>query len=233
MHKLLLILAATVLTLSENKPETSPQGAWEARNGDMVITMIIQDNYMAAARYGLKEKKFFGTHGGTVTSYEGGVKGITEFDAEDKDAVGKEYSMAMDIRGDRMKCTFKGRTVDFVRLDDGSKGLAGNWRITQRAGQDGKLTPIHTTGPRKTIKILSGTRFQWAAINTQTGEFFGTGGGKYTFEGGKYTEMIEFFSRDSSRVGMSLSFDGRLEGKDWYHSGKSSRGEPINEVWSR
>lgn len=59
-------------------------------------------------------------------------------------------------------------------------------------------------GARKTIKILSGTRFQWAAINSETGEFFGTGGGNYTFKDGKYTENIEYFSRDASRVGASL-----------------------------
>jgi hypothetical protein len=86
---------------------------------------------------------------------------------------------------------------------------------------------------RKTIKLLSGQRFQWAAINTDTGEFFGTGGGTYSFREGQYTEHIEFFSRESSRVGMSLSFSGRVEGRNWYHSGKSSRGEPISEVWSR
>jgi hypothetical protein len=32
---------------------------------------------------------------------------------------------------------------------------------------------------------------------------------------------------------MSLSFNGKLDKNDWYHSGKSSRGDPINEVWSR
>ncbi|MFN5931366.1 MAG: hypothetical protein ACK42F_07225, partial [Sphingobacteriales bacterium] len=63
--------------------------------------------------------------------------------------------------------------------------------------------------------------------------FSGTGGGRYTFQDGKYTEHILFFSRDASRVGMSLTFNARVEGKDWYHSGKSSKGDPINEVWSR
>jgi hypothetical protein len=199
----------------------------------MLITMIIADDYLASARYDLKNKKFYGTHGGRITSYEGGVQGVAEFDSEHKEAVGKPFSMSMTIKGDVMQATFNGVTLDFRRIDDGSKNLTGNWRITQRAGSDGKLAAIHTSGPRKTIKILSSTRFQWAAINIETGEFSGTGGGQYTFENGKYTETIEFFSRDSSRVGMSLTFDGRLEGKDWYHSGKSSRGDAISEVWSR
>jgi hypothetical protein len=51
---------------------------------------------------------------------------------------------------------------------------------------------------------------------------------------GKYTENIDFFSRDQSRVGMSLSFDFALTPEnDWRHSGKSSKGDPIDEVWSK
>jgi len=88
-------------------------------------------------------------------------------------------------------------------------------------------------GPRKTLKILSGTRFQWAAINPETKQFSGTGGGTYTFENGKYTENIEFFSRDNSRVGASLTFDGEVSGDKWKHSGNSSTGNPIAEIWTR
>ena len=215
------------------QPSTSLNGAWQTTKDDMVITMVIADDYLASARYDLKNKKFYGTHGGRITSYEGGVQGVSEFDSEHKETVGKPFAMTMTIKGDVMKCTFNGITLDFKRLDDGTKNLTGNWRITQRAGADGKLAAIHMSGPRKTIKILSSTCFQWAAINTETGEFLGTGGGNYSFVNGKYTENIEFFSRDSTRVGMSLTFDGKLEGKDWYHSGKSSRGDAINEVWSR
>lgn len=83
------------------------------------------------------------------------------------------------------------------------------------------------------MKILTGTRFQWVAINQETGEFFGSGGGTYTFDNGTYTEKIEFFSRDSSRIGAELSFKGSVNGNNWDHSGKSSKGDPIHEVWTR
>ncbi len=90
-----------------------------------------------------------------------------------------------------------------------------------------------TSGPRKTMKILSGTRFQWIAYNTATKEFMGTGGGTYTTIDGKYTENIGFFSRDDSRVGASLEFNYELKDGDWHHSGFSSKGNPIYEVWSK
>ena len=84
-----------------------------------------------------------------------------------------------------------------------------------------------------TVKILSGDRFQWAAFNYETKEFSGTGGGTYTAEDGTYTENIEFFSRDNERVGASLSFEYEREGDDWDHSGTSSKGDPLHEVWTK
>ena len=51
------------------------------------------------------------------------------------------------------------------------------------------------------MKILSGTRFQWIAYHIGTKVFSGSGGGTYTSEQGKYTETIDFFSRDNDRVG--------------------------------
>jgi hypothetical protein len=50
---------------------------------------------------------------------------------------------------------------------------------------------------------------------------------------GKYTENILFFSRDNSRVGAQLTFDGKIEDGNWHHSGLSSKGDPIYEIWSR
>ena len=207
------------------------QGAWETQKGDTTFSMIIVDDYMAMTMYNLDGKVFYRTIGGTIRSYDGEISGITEFDSQERSNVGKEYRLPVRMKGDKLEMTRTGK-MTWKKVDDGDKNLAGNWRITQRE-QNGKLTPIHTSGPRKTIKILSATRFQWAAINTETGEFSGTGGGSYSFENGAYTEAIAFFSRDASRVGMKLSFNARLEGNDWYHSGKSSKGDPINEVWSR
>jgi hypothetical protein len=79
---------------------------------------------------------------------------------------------------------------------------------------------------------LSGTRFQWIAYNTETRQFMGTGGGTYSTKDGKYTENIDFFSRDNSRVGASLQFDFELKDNDWHHKGLSSKGDPIYEIWS-
>jgi len=75
--------------------------------------------------------------------------------------------------------------------------------------------------------------FQWIAINPAEKGFYGTGGGHYAFQNGKYSEHILFFSRDNTRVGALLTFDGEIKDSDWHHSGRSSKGDPIYEIWSR
>ena len=60
-----------------------------------------------------------------------------------------------------------------------------------------------------------------------------TGGGTYTTKDGVYTETIDFFSKDNSRVGAILPFEYEVKGDDWHHSGNSSKGDPIYEVWSK
>ena len=85
--------------------------------------------------------------------------------------------------------------------------------------------------PRKTMKILSGSRFQWIAYNTETRQFMGTGGGTYITVKGKYIEQIEFFSRDNSRIGTKLDFEFKLDNGEWNHMGFSSKGDPIHEIW--
>lgn len=89
-----------------------------------------------------------------------------------------------------------------------------------------------TPRDRRTIKILSGGRFQWLAFNSATGEFSGTGGGTYTIDGDQYTEHITFFSRDDSRVGAILDFTFEIKNGKWHHRGQSSKGQPIYEIWS-
>ena len=93
-------------------------------------------------------------------------------------------------------------------------------------------TQTRTPGARRTMKLLSGTRFQWIAYNVETKEFFGSGGGTYTTADGTYIESIEFFSRDDSVSGRSLEFDYELVEGAWHHKGTSSKGDPMHEIWT-
>lgn len=108
----------------------------------------------------------------------------------------------------------------------------GQWLFAARGPDEGQERR-GDENPRKTLKYLQDNRFQWIAYHTETFKFSGTGGGSFSSENGVYTENIEFFSRDDSRVGATLTFDYELKDGDWHHTGKNSKGEPMYEIWAK
>lgn len=208
-------------------PNSKLIGAWQTGT-QISETMIVTDQHFVIARYSVAEKKFVSTAGGKYSWNGNRMSWILEFNTAKPESVGNELSLPAELKGDKLVIADQ----EWKRVDDGSPGrLAGAWLITGRK-VDGAIQTI-TPGARRTMKILSGTRFQWIAYNAETKEFSGTGGGTYTTKDGKYVENIEFFSRDGSRVGASLSFDFELKDENWHHSGLSSKGDPINEVWTK
>ena len=208
------------------------KGAWKTDALEYQTTMICSEKYFSVALYDLGHKKFIGTHGGTYRIENGDWIALIEYHTTDPELIGKEI---------RQKVTLEKRTLTFAegsenvlwkQLDDGTPGkLGGAWLITGRV-RNGEMSTM-TPGVRRTMKILSGTRFQWIAYNVDTKEFSATGGGTYTTRDGKYTENVEFFSKDSSRVGASLTFDFSLEDGRWRHRGSGSKGDSIDEVWTK
>lgn len=223
-------------------PASAVVGAWELvsindepqRNGEITTIRIVSESYTMFASYDEENQEFIRAGGGSYSIEGNVVTGTTDFDTGDSTAVGSSYEVSMEFPNENeMITTSENNGEKYVfkmkRVDAGGNPLTGAWRIQQimRGDEMREIKP----GPRKTIKILSGTRFQWAAINTETKQFFGTGGGTFTFKDGKYTENIEFFSRDGSKVGMSLTSDGIIDGKNWDHKGKSTKGDPKREIW--
>ena len=210
------------------------EGAWRTQDaaGNAVV-MLVQDGFFTVARFNKEGKKFLGTSGGTYTASKNKFLIRYEFNTMDSTQVGKSASADYKLENNRWIMGLGEATDAWERIDEkkSNSPLAGTWRITGRE-RDGQMSTMRP-GPRKTLKVLTGTRFQWIAFNSETGEFSGTGGGTYTAKDGKYTEHIEFFSRDSSRVGMQLSFNYEVKDGKWHHTGKSSTGSPVNEVWER
>jgi hypothetical protein len=206
-------------------------GAWQT-GSDELMTKIVSEQNFAVGTYNAKEKKFISTTGGRWSIKGNTLTETIEFHSSNPELVGKEITTSLEMRNGKLVTKVDSKKEEWSKLDSGTPGqLAGAWLITGRMneGQFNKIIP----GARRTMKILSGTRFQWIAYNTETKEFFGTGGGTYTTENGKYTENIDFFSRDNSRVGASLQFDFSIEDGSWHHKGLSSKGDPINEVWTK
>ena len=210
-------------------------GAWEryhtSENGEQLKSVVVySDGYQVTTTYDSKTGKFISTNGGSWNLVGDTITEKIEFDSNNSERVGTELSFEVFINDSIMGIVES--EMKFKRIDNGVPGkLQGAWLMSGRI-RDGETQLRDTSRPRKTMKILSGTRFQWIAYNTETKQFMGTGGGSYTTSNGEYTENIKFFSRDDSRVGASLIFNYSLIDGKWHHSGLSSKGGPIDEIWS-
>jgi len=233
MRKIIATLSIAMLSVLVNAQ--SPLGAWEgySSTSDTEKTkhiVIFSDGYYTVTSYNAKTGAFMSTNGGAWQLTTDTIAKTIEFDTEKPERIGTKESFKINATDSTLHIL--GTKMNLNRVDSGMPGkLKGAWLMSGRV-RDGKKQLRDTSRPRKTMKILSGTRFQWIAYNTETKQFSGTGGGTYTTVNGVYTENIEFFSKDDSRVGASLKFNYELVDRKWQHTGFSSKGKPIHEIWS-
>ncbi|MFP4093204.1 MAG: hypothetical protein ACLFUB_01880 [Cyclobacteriaceae bacterium] len=242
MKKIMFTLGLLCLLTSMAVAQTSLQGAWLLKkdNGmavnDREMTVIFSDNYFMFGNH-YKDGRFISAGGGHYRVDDEQVELNFDFFTDESAIVRVPMTFKMDLKKNNMSLSgnVQGTAVDheYERLKAKETPLSGAWRFATRVDENGVEGERREPGPRQTIKIIGGGRFQWAAFNYETKQFMGTGGGTYSAEEGKYTERIGFFSRDDSRVGNSLSFDFNRKGDDWYHKGKSSKGDPLHEVWTK
>ena len=232
MKKIFLLLFFTATMINQSWAGTL-RGAWEMVPENSItnekVIMIATENYLSISVF--EKNIYIRTYGGNYEITDAGLTLNLEFNDKHPESVGIKITYKF-MRNENLFTIENQVKTTWKRIDEGENGLSGNWRITARESQDGKMN-VMKEGARKTLKICTETRLQWVAFNPYTKEFFGTGGGTYTLKDGKYTETIEFFSRDNSQVGASLTFDAKVEGNKWEHSGKSSKGGSVNEVWGK
>lgn len=232
------LLAAPSLFAQSSASELA--GAWESRFSDgegrpARLSMIITPTHMSMVAYYPESGEFIATLGGAWRADTETFSITYEYDSSDSTNVGSVASMPYRLEGRLLM--FNGDKV-WTRVDDGTGPgrLAGAWQIVGRR-VDGTMRDLsdRKDGPRKTMKILSGERFQWIAFDTKKKQFLATGGGTYTTdpETGLYIEKIQYFSRDPERVGTQLSFDYDLVDGVWKHRGTSSQGDPLFELWAK
>jgi len=232
MKKIIFLIIYTLLVTNTNAQ--SFIGAWErnhtSENGEELKSVVIfSDGYQAISTYESKSGKFINSNGGTWELMGDTMTEKVEFDTNDPDRVGSKVTFKVKITETTMSIV--GTDMEFQRIDDGLPGdLKGAWLMAGRV-RDGKKQLRNTSGPRKTMKLLSGKRFQWIAYNTESKKFMGTGGGTYTTKNGVYSENIEFFSRDNSKSGIELEFEYEIIDNEWNHKGFSSKGDPLHEIW--
>lgn len=236
--KNILLTICTLLSFSVCAQEL--EGAWKLthQNGAVVndreFIKIYQDGYFAYGAKELKSNKFLHTGGGEFNLNGNQYTEHLDFYTADPEQVGTTNRYTLDFTDGKIVISGKVKGEEKIeiweRVSSEKDDLTRNWVITGRK-RDGEISEM-TPGARRTVKILSGGRFQWIAFNSETKEFSGTGGGTYEAKDGKYVENITFFSRDDSRVGAQLEFEFEVIDGKWHHSGMSSTGSPIYEIWS-
>ena len=234
MNRMLILCCALFFVGYSHLISQELQGSWmlKAEDGKTHVLSASGD-YFSWSVYSTSDGAFGMTKGGTWDLAGKKTKLDYEFHTADTNMVGQSEIYKMKVKGDRFVVKGNGAPKGkWMDLDQGkTTPLTGAWLISGRK-RNGEMSSINTNRPRKTMKLLTGTRFQWIAYDVAKKAFYGTGGGTYSAENGVYTENIGFFSRDNSRVGASLQFEFKVENGDWVHSGKSSKGAPLYEVWS-
>lgn len=109
--------------------------------------------------------------------------------------------------------------------------LVGTWKQVKAKfrGNEVKI-PEGTTQ----LKHVTTTHFMFVDFD-KDGKFIDAFGGPYTLKGEKYEETIEYGVGDVFKIlkGKRQSFECKVEGAKWYHSGTLSNGLTIDEMWER
>lgn len=242
MNIKLLIAALAIVLFSLGTTAQNLDGAWKLVN---VNGNAVQDNcikiygsgYYMFAVYN-SENAFLKAGGGSYTANGKEYTEVPDFYTSDSTQVRKPVLYSLSLKNDELTLSLKVEEnvlkEIWQKVDNTSSSLKGAWRFGARVSDEGVAGERRgVASPRQTMKILSGSYFQWAAFNYETKQFSGTGGGTYTLKEKQYTETIRFFSRDNSKAGISLTFDCKLNGNDWYHKGKGTTGNPVSEVWEK
>lgn len=220
--KFLPFLSILIICVSLHAQST-PQGVFQRNvsHSDSISFQerwVIIDDYLVVTAFNPEAKQFYYTYGGPSYLKDGFLKVTVEFSSNSAHHAREQLSLYY-------------KDLGLVLSKNTSEGdLKGVWVMTARKTNDSIRTrPLRS---RRTLKILSESTFQWIAFDIEKNSFKGSGGGSYKTEDGQYTEHIEFFSRDSSRVGSDLKFNYLKQDNQWIHSGFSSKGAPLYEIWT-
>jgi hypothetical protein len=109
--------------------------------------------------------------------------------------------------------------------------VVGTWKVVS-AKANGRA--IDLPAGITILKHVTPTHFTFVYYD-QAGRITAVGGGRYTLNGSRYEETVEYGHGEgvAPLIGKTLVFSCRIEGGRWYHGGKETDGTVIEEVWER
>ena len=138
--------------------------------------VIIDDDYLVETQFVSKPPKFISTRGGFYKK-EGNTYSVS-------------FEFNSNFEADGLKMMELTQTKEWKPISREVMPLDGKWLMGGRVTDQGERRR-DLNRPRKTMKFLKDGYFQWIAFNTETYQFFGSGGGTYIAGNGKYAESIQ------------------------------------------
>ncbi|MFO7744005.1 MAG: hypothetical protein R6V36_01320 [Psychroflexus sp.] len=211
-------------------------GAWKKmskESKDQKSIKLYSDAYFTSSIYLESTGEFISASGGTYSLSDSDYIENYEIDSRSRSVTGTYLNFDYELKNDTLKIYDKNSRNEetWTRIDKAEKENITCWKIHQ-AFRGSKWLTIEDK-PRKTLKMLTDNYYQILALNSQTGEFFGSSGGKWEFKDDKHHEMVHFFSKNQDIVGDTLSFKKEINKGIWYHNGKNSKGDYIQERWKK
>lgn len=226
LYFILLFIFSSTHLISQIEP-----GVYIAELENETHELKIDSSYFILSVYKKSPAGFLKTAGGFYKSDYDTIKVALEFHSNY--ALDSITNLSFPFKKENGQLIIQANSeISFKQQHKINQDLDGPWLFATRGPDQGQKRRGEAN-TRKTLKFLKDGRFQWIAYDTQGMQFKGTGGGSYTSKDGVYTENIEFFSKDDSRVGASLEFKYEIKGDDWHHTGKNSKGEPMYEIWGK
>lgn len=217
----------------------SLNGAWQlfekdGNEADAHVIKLYSNAYFTYASYHKDTGKFIEAGGGRYILDFFNYKEHYDIDSTDPERSRKttNYKAVLDDDVLRITNIKTGAVERWRKFDDANEqNMTTCWRIHDKLDEGDDDWRRIVYGPRKTLKMVTNNRYQILALNSETGEFVNSSGGTWTLSNDEYTEYVEFFSKDESNVGTSLTFKRKYQDELWHHSGRDTKGKILMERW--
>jgi hypothetical protein len=239
MKKFIFLLLSFIITCTSYAQILN--GAWRLveENGVPVkheAIKLFSNSYFTYSAYDQVSGEFIEARGGTYTLTNLSYKEHLDIDSNEPQHSGKtlNYHNSLDGKSLTLLNLMTGDEQVWEKFDDADNyEMAFCWRIHKKKDEGDTDWRTIEYRPRKTLKMITNNRYQVLALNSETGQFVGSSGGRWTGEDDTYIEHVEFFSKDQTNVGRSLKFKRAFVEGLWLHTGKTTKGEDMMEKWHR
>lgn len=219
----------------------SLNGAWrlvekEGKSPDYEVIKLYSEAYYTYAGYSKDTGEFKEAGGGRYILDFFTYREHVEIDSKDASRSGTTTSYKAVLEDDLLRITNleTGVVERWQKFDDATNvEMTTCWRIHEKQDEGDTQWRRIVYGPRKTVKMLTNTRYQVLAMNSETGEFIGASGGTWYGTQNTYTEHVAFFSKNQENVGRSLAFKKKVQDGLWHHTGRDTEGKILLEKWLR